>query len=157
MGKCKCLPQRMLQGEMKANSICISSVTLDVFPLPFRLELTHTHTFLPQSYSIASCSSQEFRRNPPFTHDTTCQSTGSKQGRQRESPGSCGPAEPCCSSGASMGSLLSPWVGGRWQDLHPPPAITPGQRYGPISQIKTNTTVPELCFYTVRSKISAAT
>lgn len=34
----------MLQGEMKANSICISSVTLDVFPFPFRLEFTYTHT-----------------------------------------------------------------------------------------------------------------
>lgn len=61
-----------------------------------------------------------------------------------------------------MSSLLSPWVGGRWQDLHPPPATTPGQRYGPINQIKTSkmmscTTVPELCFHTAHSKISAAT
>lgn len=46
----------MLQGEMKANSICISSVTLDVFPFPFRLEFTHTHTHTHSSATeLPSC------------------------------------------------------------------------------------------------------
>ena len=78
MGKCKCLPQRMLQGEMKANSICISSVTLDVFPLPFRLEFTHTHTHIFAT-ELFRCQLllPEVLKKSPFTHEATRQSSSS--------------------------------------------------------------------------------
>lgn len=168
MGKCKCLPQRMLQREMKANSICISSITLDVFPLPFRLEFTHTciHVFATELFHCQLLLPRIWNKSP-FTHKATCQSTSSTLRRQRKRPGSCDSAEPCHGSRGQCELAPIPlYTKGDTpslrQDLHLPPATAPGQHYGPISQIKnskmmSSTTVHGLCFYVVHSKISVAT